>query len=76
MAATVDTDELEAKVKDMYRHVAEEPEGDYHFELGRGLAISSATRPRSWGTFPRGRSSRSPASATSSTWPSCSRASR
>lgn len=36
--ATVDTQELEAKVKDMYRHVAEEPQGDYHFELGRPLA--------------------------------------
>jgi arsenite methyltransferase len=38
MEAAVDTRELEAKVKDMYRHVAEEPQGDYHFELGRPLA--------------------------------------
>ena len=38
MEAAVDTRELEAKVKDMYRHVAEEPGGEYHFELGRGLA--------------------------------------
>jgi ubiquinone/menaquinone biosynthesis C-methylase UbiE len=38
MATTVDAKELEAKVKDMYRHVAEEPDGDYHFELGRTLA--------------------------------------
>ena len=38
MAATVDAEELEAKVKDMYRHVAEEPDGEYHFELGRKLA--------------------------------------
>jgi arsenite methyltransferase len=38
MATTVDTQELEAKVKDMYRHVAEQPEGSYHFEMGRGLA--------------------------------------
>jgi arsenite methyltransferase len=38
MATTVDTEELEAKVKDMYRHVAEEPGGNYHFELGRRLA--------------------------------------
>jgi SAM-dependent methyltransferase len=38
MEATVDTNELEAKVKDMYRHVAEQPEGRYHFELGRALA--------------------------------------
>jgi arsenite methyltransferase len=35
---TVDARELEAKVKDMYRHVAEEPAGAYHFEMGRPLA--------------------------------------
>ncbi len=38
MTAPVDTEELEAKVKDMYRHVAQQPHGNYHFELGRGLA--------------------------------------
>ncbi len=38
MAATVDAEELEAKVKDMYRHVAQEPDGNYHFDLGRNLA--------------------------------------
>ena len=38
MEASVDTQELEAKVRDMYRHVAEEPHGKYHFELGRPLA--------------------------------------
>jgi len=38
MATAVDTQELETKVKTMYRHVAEEPQGDYHFELGRPLA--------------------------------------
>jgi arsenite methyltransferase len=38
MEASVDTQELEAKVKDMYRHVAEEPQGQYHFEMGRPLA--------------------------------------
>lgn len=30
--------ELEAKVKAMYRSVAEEPHATYHFEMGRGLA--------------------------------------
>ncbi|HET7690712.1 MAG TPA: methyltransferase domain-containing protein [Nocardioidaceae bacterium] len=39
MATTVDTVELEAKVKEMYRHVAQEPGGDYHFELGESLAL-------------------------------------
>jgi arsenite methyltransferase len=38
MESTLDTGELEHKVKDMYRHVAEEPHGRYHFELGRTLA--------------------------------------
>jgi arsenite methyltransferase len=38
MEAAVDTRELETKVKDMYRHVAREPHGKYHFELGRPLA--------------------------------------
>lgn len=35
---SVDASELEVKVKDMYRDVANEPQGEYHFELGRGLA--------------------------------------
>jgi ubiquinone/menaquinone biosynthesis C-methylase UbiE len=34
----VDPRELEAKVKEMYRAVADEPGGSYHFELGRALA--------------------------------------
>jgi SAM-dependent methyltransferase len=38
MEASVDIQELEAKVKDMYRQVAEEPQGKYHFEMGRPLA--------------------------------------
>jgi arsenite methyltransferase len=38
MEATVDTRELETKVKDMYRQVAEQPEAEYHFEMGRPLA--------------------------------------
>src|SRR5918996_6281130 len=38
MASTLDTEELEGKVKQMYREVAEEPDREYHFELGRPLA--------------------------------------
>ena len=34
----VNAKELEQKVKDMYRDVAIHPEGDFHFEMGRGLA--------------------------------------
>ena len=38
MTVAVDTKELEEKVQRMYRAVATEPHGDYHFELGRSLA--------------------------------------
>lgn len=36
--AKFDPRDLEAKVKAMYRRVAEEPQGGFHFEMGRGLA--------------------------------------
>jgi arsenite methyltransferase len=36
--ATFDPKELESKVKAMYRSVAEEPHGDFHFEMGRAMA--------------------------------------
>jgi arsenite methyltransferase len=35
---TVDVKELETRVQDMYREVAENPLGEFHFEMGRGLA--------------------------------------
>ena len=35
---TFDPMELEAKVKAMYRSVAENPKGDFHFEMGRAMA--------------------------------------
>jgi SAM-dependent methyltransferase len=38
MTVTVDTVALEAKVKAMYRAVAEAPHERYHFEMGRALA--------------------------------------
>jgi arsenite methyltransferase len=34
----VDTQELESKVKEMYKGVAENPHASYHFEMGRGVA--------------------------------------
>ncbi len=34
----VDEASLESQVKEMYRKVANEPEGEFHFEMGRGLA--------------------------------------
>jgi arsenite methyltransferase len=35
---TIDKIELEDKVKDMYRKVALNPKGEFHFEMGRALA--------------------------------------
>jgi len=35
---TVDVKDLEHKVQDMYRAVAENPQGEFHFEMGRGMA--------------------------------------
>ena len=39
MMATLDLVDLEAKVKAMYRQVAREPHGTFHFELGERVAI-------------------------------------
>ena len=36
--ATLDTQELEQRVKGMYEEVARDPDGDFHFETGRALA--------------------------------------
>ncbi len=33
----VDEESLEGQVKEMYRRVADDPHGDFHFEMGRGL---------------------------------------
>lgn len=38
MTANVNARELESKVKDMYREVATNPHGDFHFEMGRTMA--------------------------------------
>src|SRR6185437_3097226 len=39
MQVAVDREELEAKVKDVYRHVAQRPHDRFHFELGAPLAL-------------------------------------
>ncbi|MBS0340141.1 MAG: methyltransferase domain-containing protein [Proteobacteria bacterium] len=44
-AAQVDRAELEGKVKAMYREVAENPHGEFHFEMGRRLAERLGYRP-------------------------------
>jgi ubiquinone/menaquinone biosynthesis C-methylase UbiE len=42
----LDTGELEARVKAMYREVAEEPDKEFHFETGRALAERLGYPPR------------------------------
>jgi arsenite methyltransferase len=54
MVATVDTVELETKVKEMYRHVAQEPGGNYHFELGEPLALRVGYEPTRLKNVPTG----------------------
>jgi len=39
MTANVNTEELETKVKNMYRHVAQQPQDRFHFELGAPVAL-------------------------------------
>jgi arsenite methyltransferase len=38
ITTTVDRSALEAKVKDMYTAVADRPDGEFHFEMGRAMA--------------------------------------
>jgi arsenite methyltransferase len=45
MGTQVDRAELEGKVQAMYRDVAEHPEGEFHFEMGRALAERLGYRP-------------------------------
>lgn len=53
MTATVDTEELEAKVKQMYRDVAEHPDGAFHFELGEQLALRVGYAAERLATLPQ-----------------------
>jgi ubiquinone/menaquinone biosynthesis C-methylase UbiE len=39
MSTQVDRQELEGKVQAMYRDVAQNPHGEFHFEMGRALAL-------------------------------------
>ena len=45
MSARVERADLENKVKAMYRDVAENPHGEFHFEMGRALAQRLGYRP-------------------------------
>jgi arsenite methyltransferase len=45
MTSTLDTQALATKVKQLYRQVAEDPRGDFHFELGEQLALRVGYEP-------------------------------
>jgi arsenite methyltransferase len=51
--AVFNAKELEAKVKEMYRGVAENPHGDFHFEMGRPLAERLGYSPAELDRVPR-----------------------
>lgn len=49
----IDHDELLVKVQDMYRAVAQEPHGEFHFETGRDLAERLGYPPSELDQIPR-----------------------
>lgn len=51
-ASGVDRQELEARVKAMYGEVAESPQGEFHFEMGRALAERLGYDPRDLDRIP------------------------
>lgn len=67
--AKFDPKELEAKVKAMYRSVAEEPDGEFNFEMGRKLAERLGYAQPILTRFRPKLSSRSPESDTTSILP-------
>ena len=50
---TFDPKELESKVKAMYRSVAEDPHGEFHFEMGRAMAERLGYAPGDLDRIPR-----------------------
>src|SRR5215510_4060713 len=51
--ATFDPKDLEAKVKAMYRKVAENPHGEFHFEMGRAMAERLGYSPSNLDLVPK-----------------------
>lgn len=50
---TLDIEDLKHKVKSMYRDVATNPHGDYHFEMGRGLTERLGYSPQGLDAIPQ-----------------------
>ena len=68
-ARQLDTADLEERVKSMYEQVALDPHQDFHFETGRPLAERLGYPAGDLDLIRVSPSTRSPASATSSTSP-------
>ena len=52
-SVTFDPRELESKVKAMYRSVAENPDGEFHFEMGRAMAERLGYAPADLDCIPK-----------------------
>ncbi len=52
LTSNVDRQELESKVRDMYRQVAQNPHGDFHFEMGRALTERLGYAPQDLDRIP------------------------
>lgn len=50
--SALDRLDLERQVKEMYRQVAEQPRGEFHFEMGRGLAERLGYSPKDLDRIP------------------------
>jgi arsenite methyltransferase len=50
--ASVDVEELRDKVKAMYRAVADHPDGEFHFEMGRTMALRLGYRAQDLDAIP------------------------
>ena len=64
----VDRESLENQVKDMYQRVAENPDGEFHFEMGRAYANAWVTSLPTWTKFRPTPLNHLPVSVTIFTW--------
>jgi hypothetical protein len=50
--SSVNAEKVELKVKAMYTEVAENPQGEFHFEMGRNLALRLGYTSEELGVIP------------------------
>jgi arsenite methyltransferase len=54
MSISVNVDDLRSRVREVYRQVAHQPEGEFHFEMGRPLAERLGYPPEQLDRVPKG----------------------